>query len=70
MIFFSKKKRVLGFDLSKNSVKVVELEHSGGKPNLVTYGGLEFPGTTLEFDNVRNQEILIKTIQELSLIHI
>jgi len=65
MIFFGKKKRVLGFDLSKNSVKVVELEHSGEKPNLVTYGGLEFPGTTLESDNVRNQEILIKTIQEV-----
>jgi type IV pilus assembly protein PilM len=65
MSLFRKKKNCLGFDLSKKSVKVVELTQGEDKPTLVTYGGLELPSYSLESNNQKTKDVVVKTIQEV-----
>jgi len=65
MSLFKKKTKFLGFDLSKTSVKIVELDQGGGKPTLVTYGGLEFPPFNLESASNKAKEEVIRTINEV-----
>jgi len=64
MFLFKKEKTILGFDLSKKSVKVVELNHETEKPTLVTYGGLEI-SKKISTDIAINQEEILKTIDEV-----
>lgn len=64
MFLFKKGRTILGFDLSKKSVKVVELNHETEKPTLVTYGGLEISKKN-STDIAINQEEILKTIEEV-----
>lgn len=65
MRFFFKKRRVLGFDLSKYSVKVVELEHQVGGFRLITYGGLELPLKGVGLNTPEGQNKMVATINEV-----
>jgi len=65
MSLFKKKVKFLGLDLSKRSVKVVELDHKGEKPTLKTYGGLELPSFSLESASQKAKEEVAQTINEI-----
>jgi type IV pilus assembly protein PilM len=62
MSLFKKKANFLGFDLSKKSIKIVELEHKGEKPTLVTYGGMEISSFSLDSATPRVMQELVQAI--------
>lgn len=66
MSLFSKKPKFIGFDLSKKSIKIVELDHKEEKPNLLTYGGLELPPSiSIDSKDPKTKQEIVKTINEV-----
>lgn len=51
MGLFSKPEQFFGLDISGTSVKVVELKHGQGKPQLVAYGGMVLPAGSMQSDS-------------------
>ncbi len=65
MSLFKKKAKFIGFDLSKRSVKIVELDQGRAKSSLITYGGLDFPLFNIESANIKTKEEVVQTINEV-----
>ncbi|MSU76344.1 hypothetical protein EXS54_02670 [Patescibacteria group bacterium] len=51
MGLFSKPEQFFGLDISGTSVKVVELKHGSGKPQLAAYGGMVLPAGSMQSDS-------------------
>jgi len=65
MALFTQHKQFFGLDLSGTSVKVVELKHGAGKPQLVAYGGLTLPAGAMQSDSSVDRQNVANAIRQV-----
>jgi len=62
MGLFSSPQSYLGVDFDSNSIKVVELKNQGGRPQLVTYGYIDFELEATDRGNTKQVAKLLKQV--------
>lgn len=58
-------KRTVGLDIGSRSIKVIEVDHSGGKPRLLKYGRCGLLPEAIVDGEVMDREVVVDTIAEL-----
>lgn len=64
MGLFSQQKQFFALDLSGTSVKVVELKHGPGKPQLVAYGGMSLPAGAMQSDSAVDRQNVANAVKQ------
>lgn len=66
MGIFYKDKNTFGLDIGHSSIKLMQIDHSGKKPQVVGYGTVGFPSEAIDNDGfVKDPEALASAINEL-----
>lgn len=64
-LFGNKQKNYLGIDIGGSSIKLVELKDVNGRPQLVTYGFVEFETNILKSNSPENRDAIIKALKHI-----
>ncbi|PIS41588.1 MAG: hypothetical protein COT25_02280 [Candidatus Kerfeldbacteria bacterium CG08_land_8_20_14_0_20_42_7] len=64
-LFGNKQQNYLGIDIGGSSIKLVELKDVNGRPQLVTYGFVEFETNILKSNAPENREAIIKALRHI-----
>jgi len=64
-LFGNKQQNYLGIDIGGSSIKLVELKDVNGRPQLVTYGFVEFETNILKSNSPENKEAIIKALRHI-----
>jgi len=64
-LFGNKQKNYLGIDIGGSSIKLVELKDVNGRPQLVTYGFVEFETNILKSNSPENREAIINALKHI-----